>query len=98
MANLKAKLESEGKEVPKLVVEALARAGSRDDEAVWQKALHQEWRDKERVARAETEAKAREEEAERRKLAAKTFGKRYPNSLPEIGHSSLELADLFVQS
>jgi enoyl-CoA hydratase len=45
LANLKAKLESEGEEVPKLVIEALNRANSRDDAAVWQKALHQEWRD-----------------------------------------------------
>ena len=60
LANLKAKLESEGKEVPKLVLDALARANSRDDAAVWQKALHQEWRDKERIGRAEAEAKARD--------------------------------------
>jgi enoyl-CoA hydratase len=53
LANLKAKLESEGQPVPKLVLEALARAASRDDRAVWQKALHQEWRDKNRVAKAE---------------------------------------------
>ena len=53
LANLKAKLESEGQPVPKLVLDALARAAARDDRAVWQKALHQEWRDKERVARAE---------------------------------------------
>ncbi|MFC2069878.1 enoyl-CoA hydratase-related protein [Chloroflexota bacterium] len=53
LANLKEKLESEGKEVPKLVLEALARANARDDKAVWQKALHQEWRDKERVVKAE---------------------------------------------
>ena len=59
--NLRAKLESEGKEVPQLVLEALARAKSRDDRAVWEKALHQEWRDKERIARAEAEAKKHDE-------------------------------------
>jgi enoyl-CoA hydratase len=53
LGNLKAKLESEGKAVPKLVADALARAAARDDRAVWQKALHQEWRDKNRVAKAE---------------------------------------------
>lgn len=51
--NLRLKLESEGQPVPKLVTEALARAAARDDRAVWQKALHQEWRDKERVKKAE---------------------------------------------
>jgi enoyl-CoA hydratase/carnithine racemase len=64
LANLKAKLESEGKEVPKLVSEALARAAARDDRAVWQKALHQEWRDKSRVAKAEAEDKARKQKKE----------------------------------
>jgi enoyl-CoA hydratase len=59
MRNLKLKLESEGTPVPKLVLEALARAESRDDRAKWDKALHQEWRDPERIARAEAEAKAR---------------------------------------
>ena len=53
LANLKAKLVSEGKEVPKLVEEGLARAKARDDKAAWQKALHQGWRDKERVKKAD---------------------------------------------
>lgn len=60
-ANLKAKLESEGKEVPKLVLEALARAAARDDKALWQRALHQEWRDKVSIEAAEKEAKLYEE-------------------------------------
>jgi enoyl-CoA hydratase len=67
LANLKAKLDGEGKEVPKLVLEALARAQARDDKAVWEKALHQEWRDKERVARAEKEAKAHAEREKEKK-------------------------------
>jgi enoyl-CoA hydratase len=67
LANLKAKLESEGEEVPKLVIEALNRANSRDDAAVWQKALHQEWRDQERIKRAEAEAKAHEEKQKEKK-------------------------------
>ena len=67
LANLKAKLESEGKEVPKLVEEALARAKSRDDRAVWHRATHQEWRDKERVKRADELEKKLEEEAKQKK-------------------------------
>ncbi|HEY95971.1 MAG TPA: hypothetical protein G4O15_13655 [Dehalococcoidia bacterium] len=67
LANLKAKLESEGKEVPKLVTEALIRANSRDDAAVWQKALHQEWRDKEQIKKAEAEAEAHEEKQKEKK-------------------------------
>jgi enoyl-CoA hydratase len=67
LANLKAKLESEGKEVPKLVLEALARANARDDKEVWQKALHQEWRDKERIQKAEAEAKVYEEKQKEKK-------------------------------
>jgi enoyl-CoA hydratase len=67
LANLKAKLESEGEEVPKLVIEALNRANYRDDAAVWQKALHQEWRDQERIKRAEAEAKAHEEKQKEKK-------------------------------
>ena len=58
LANLKTKLESEGAEVPPLVNSALERAKARDDRASWQKALHQEWRDPERIARNEAEAKA----------------------------------------
>ena len=69
LANLKIKLESEGKEVPKLVLEALARANARDDKAVWQKALHQEWRDKESIAKADADARKR---AEKNKEEKKT--------------------------
>lgn len=61
LANLKTKLESEGEPVPELVLEALARAAARDDKAVWQKALRQEWREKYRVERAEADAKVYEE-------------------------------------
>jgi len=67
LANLKAKLESEGKEVPQLVLEALDRASKRDDKAVWQKALRQEWRDKERIARAEAEAKEHDEKTKKKR-------------------------------
>ncbi len=70
LANLKAKLISEGKEVPKLVEEALARAKARDDRAVWHKALHQEWRDEARVKKAdelEKKLKEREKNEEKQK-------------------------------
>ncbi len=72
-ANLKTTLESQGKEVPKAVLEAIARAKARDDRAVWQQALHQEWRDKESWKRAEAEAKA---QAEREKAETKAQTKR----------------------
>ena len=65
-ANLKATLESQGKEVPKAVLEAIARAKARDDRAVWQEALKQGWRDKASWERAEAEAKA-QAERERKK-------------------------------
>ncbi len=70
LRNLKLKLEAEGKELPKLAAEALARAAARDDKAVWDRALHQEWRSKERIAKAEAHAKTvaeikAKEEAER---------------------------------
>jgi len=68
LANLKAKLESEGKEVPKLVEDALARAKSRDDRAVWHRATHQSWRDKERVKKAgELEKQLKEEKKKEKK-------------------------------
>ena len=51
----------EGKEVPETVIEALQRALVRDDKGAWQKALHQEGREAERVARADASAKAWEE-------------------------------------
>ncbi len=57
LANLKTKLESEGAKVPEHVLAALARAAARDDKATWQRALHQEWREKERQARADAGAK-----------------------------------------
>ena len=56
--NLKAKLESEGAEIPKHVQAAVARAAARDDKATWQKVLHAEWRDPKRVARADNSAQA----------------------------------------
>ena len=61
LANLKAKLESEGAEVPEHVLTALARAAARDDKATWQRALHQEWRDQTRIGRTDASAKAYEE-------------------------------------
>ena len=59
--NLTAKLLSEGKPVPQHIIEALQRAVVRDDRGSWQRALHQEGREPERVARAEAEAKAWDE-------------------------------------
>jgi enoyl-CoA hydratase/carnithine racemase len=61
LANLEAKLISEGKEVPTLVKEALERARNRDDSKVWEKALNQPWRDKNRVKSANELAKLRKE-------------------------------------
>ena len=58
---LATKLVSEGEEVPTLLLEALARAAARDDKAAWQRALHQEWREPARLARADADAKAWEE-------------------------------------
>ncbi len=58
---LATKLVSEGAEVPATLLEALARAATRDDKAAWQRALHQEWREPERLARADADAKAWEE-------------------------------------
>ncbi len=60
-ANLKAKLESEGADVPSYVSEALARAAARDDRAAWERALHQDWREQYRIQRAEADAKVFEE-------------------------------------
>ena len=59
--NLATKLLGEGREVPEAVIEALQRALVRDDRGSWQKALHQEGREPERVARAEASAKAWDE-------------------------------------
>ena len=59
--NLAQKLLSEGKEVPEQIIEALQRATVRDDRGSWQRALHQEGREPERVARADAEAKAWDE-------------------------------------
>lgn len=53
LANLKAKLDSEGAKVPENVLAALARAATRDDKATWEKALHQEWRDRGRAKGAD---------------------------------------------
>jgi enoyl-CoA hydratase len=66
LANLKIKLESQGEPVPQSLLDALARASARDDNAAWQKALHQEWRDKESIAKADAEAKARQKEKEQK--------------------------------
>ena len=62
LANLKAKLESEGKKVPEHVAKALARAAARDDKATWQRVLHDDWiEDEKRRARADASLKAFEE-------------------------------------
>mgnify|MGYP001558770666 CR=1 FL=1 len=58
LANLKAKLESEGAKVPQNVREALARAAVRDDKGKWQQVLHSSWRNPKRMARTDASAKA----------------------------------------
>ena len=67
MANLKIKLESEGKPVPQTVLDAVARFEATDLTAFWSKALHQGWRDPENIAKAEEEAKAYAEAHEKEK-------------------------------
>jgi enoyl-CoA hydratase/carnithine racemase len=64
LANLKTKLEFEGKPVPPFVLEALKNAAARDDREFWQKALSQEWRDDRSKQRATTHAELFEEAAE----------------------------------
>jgi enoyl-CoA hydratase/carnithine racemase len=68
LANLKAKLESEGKEVPQKIIDALERAEKRDDKARWEKATQQSWRDKRRreAAKAEAEARAEKDKQQRK--------------------------------
>jgi len=61
LANLKAKLDSEGKEIPAHVKKAIDRVAARDDKATWHKVLHAEWRDPKRVARADNSAGAYEQ-------------------------------------
>lgn len=61
LANLKAKLESEGAEVPQIVLDAVARAAARDDRAAWDRALSQEWRDRGQAQRAVAQAQAYDE-------------------------------------
>jgi enoyl-CoA hydratase len=57
LMNLKIKLESQGEAVPKALQDAIDRAAARDDKAAWDKALHQGWRDKDSIKKAEAEAK-----------------------------------------
>ena len=47
--------------MPEHIIEALQRAVVRDDKGAWEKALHQEGREPERVARADAAAKAWQE-------------------------------------
>lgn len=76
-ANLKAKLESQGREVPKNVLEAIARAAVRDDKGSWQRALHQEWRDPARMGRADAGLKAYEEwKAEHERIKKEEMARR----------------------
>ena len=56
--NLTQKLLSEGREVPEQIIEALQRAVVRDDKGAWDKAVHQDGREPERVARADAAAQA----------------------------------------
>jgi enoyl-CoA hydratase len=67
LMNLKIKLESQGEAVPKALQDAIDRANARDDKASWQKALHQDWRDKDSVVKAEAEAKKLAEEEAKKK-------------------------------
>jgi len=60
LRNLRAKLESEGETLPMSLRAAIARADARDDKATWQRVLHQEWREPERIARTDASAKAYE--------------------------------------
>jgi len=60
LKNLKIKLESQGEPVPQNLLDAIARSEARDDKAAWQKALHQDWRDKDSITKAEAEAKERD--------------------------------------
>lgn len=52
LENLKIKLETQGEPVPQTLLDALARAKSRDDKKAWQKTLNQEWRDSDKVKQA----------------------------------------------
>lgn len=61
LANLKAKLESQGEGVPPHVHEALARAAQRDDRGAWERALRQSWREQGHIQRAEAHSKLYEE-------------------------------------
>ena len=61
LANLKARLESQGQEVPPHVAEALGRAAQRDDRGAWQQALTQSWRDPGHIKRAEEHMKLYQE-------------------------------------
>ena len=79
LTNLKEKLESEGKEVPEHVLRALARAAARDDRGAWQRALHQSWRDPERLKRADADVKRWDERAE--KLGIKNIKDRIKEDL-----------------
>ena len=58
LANLKARFESQGAETPQHVLDALARAAARDDRGSWERALHQDWREKEHLNRADAGAAA----------------------------------------
>ncbi|MBN1190235.1 MAG: enoyl-CoA hydratase/isomerase family protein [Dehalococcoidales bacterium] len=66
LMNLKIKLESQGEPVPQALLDAIDRASKRDDKAAWHKALHQDWRDKDSIAKADAEAKKLEEEAKKK--------------------------------
>ncbi len=61
MKNLKTKLESEGRPIPKVVQDAVARFEAQDPTEFWRKALHQNWRDPENVKKAEEHAKLYDE-------------------------------------
>lgn len=56
IANLEAKLNVEGKQVPGYALTALERARERDDRAFWQRALTQDWRDDRSKERASSHA------------------------------------------
>ena len=56
LANLRDKLQAEGKPVPANVQAAIERASARDDQGTWQRVLHSEWREHERLERTDASA------------------------------------------
>jgi enoyl-CoA hydratase/carnithine racemase len=81
--NLAMKFLSEGEEVPERIIEALQRALVRDDRGAWQRALHQEGREPERIAHADASAQAWQERMQREGI--KDIKERIADLLEEQG-------------